>query len=300
MSRVEARTPMTLIVGSLGSGKTTLLRRALAETGVRIAVLMNEFGEIAVDSKVIGGELVQIVELAGGCVCCSLTGEFEAAVGEILDTIRPEHIVVEATGVAEADALVREVEERIPRVRLDSVVCVVDAYSSVVFPSVGYASRSQIEAADVVLLNKIDLVAPGQVEEAVARVRQFNGKAALLKTVRCAGDPYALFGMEPRERAAPPRAAADGPAFESFAWESDRALDEAKFRELAADLPPSVFRAKGFVRFPGGGFLFNYVAGRADFEEFPAKSTRLVFIGPSAAADRDAVLARLSRCGGSK
>lgn len=289
---------MTLITGSLGSGKTTLLRRVLAETGVRIAVLMNEFGEVAVDSKVIGGEHVEVVELAGGCICCSLTGEFEAAVEEILDTIRPEYIVVEATGVAEADALVYEVEERIPRVRLDSVVCVVDAYASVAFPSAGYANRSQIEAADVILLNKIDLIAPEQVEEAVGRVRRFNGEAALLKTVRCAGDPYALFGMEPRERADPSSIAVDGPAFESFAWESDRALDEAKFREFAADLPPSVFRAKGFVRVPEGGYLFNYVAGRADFEQFPAQSTRLVFIGPSVAADRETMMARLSRCGG--
>lgn len=293
---METRTPMSLIAGSLGSGKTTLLRRILSETGVRIAVLMNEFGEIPIDSKVVEGEHVQIVELAGGCVCCSLTGEFEAAVEEILDTVRPEYIVVEATGVAEADALVFEVEERIPRVRLDSVVCIVDAYASARFPEVGYASRSQIATADVILLNKIDLVSPEEAEEAIARVRRFNGTASLLKTVRCAGDPYALFGMEPRDRAAPAASPYEAETFESFSFSGGAVLDEERFREFAASLPPSVFRAKGFVRVPGGGLLFNYVAGRADYEEFPSEETRLVFIGPSLAADREEILGRLSAC----
>ena len=293
---MERRTPISLIAGTLGSGKTTLLRRLLSETGPRIAVLMNEFGEIAIDSRVVEGENVRIVELPGGCVCCSLTGEFEAAVEEILDTVRPEYIVVEATGVAEADALVLEVEERIRRVRLDSVVCVVDAYASARFPEVGYASRSQIATADVILLNKIDLVTPVEAEEAIARVRKFNSTASLLKTVRCAGDPFALFGMESRERRAPPASPYREERFESFSYSTGRLLDEDRFRDFTASLPPSVFRAKGFVQVADGGLLFNYVAGRADFERFPSDGTQLVFIGPSLSADREEILGRLSGC----
>ena len=84
---------------------------------------------------------------------------------EILDRVQPEYILLEATGIAEADALVFEVEERIPRVRLDSVVCIVDTDASIRFPSVGYAGRSQLRAADIVLINKIDLVTEAEIAE---------------------------------------------------------------------------------------------------------------------------------------
>ena len=141
---METRTPITIVTGSLGSGKTTLLRRILETTGRRLAILMNEFGEIAIDSRVIAGKNVQMIELAGGCVCCSLTGELEAAVVEIIDAVHPELIVLEATGVAEADALVYEIEDNIPLVRLDGVVTIVDAYVTIKFPQMGYTTRTQV------------------------------------------------------------------------------------------------------------------------------------------------------------
>ena len=116
------KTSMILISGSMGSGKTTLLQHLVASTNRNIAILMNEFGEIAIDSKIIQGKHVQMTELVGGCVCCSLVGEFEAAVGEIIETISPELIVVETTGVAEPDAVIFDLEERLPAIRLESVI----------------------------------------------------------------------------------------------------------------------------------------------------------------------------------
>src|SRR5688500_15443255 len=100
------RTPLTVITGPLGSGKTTLLRHMVTTVPRRLAILMNEFGEIAIDSKIVAGKNVHMAELGGGCVCCALLGEFEAAVHEILATVAPERLVVETTGVAEPDALV--------------------------------------------------------------------------------------------------------------------------------------------------------------------------------------------------
>ena len=100
------RVPVTLVTGPLGSGKTTLLRHILATRRAKIAIVMNEFGEIAIDTKVIQGKNVQIAELGGGCVCCSLLGEFEMAVTEIIEKIAPEIIVVETTGLAEPETLV--------------------------------------------------------------------------------------------------------------------------------------------------------------------------------------------------
>jgi G3E family GTPase len=292
---VKARTPIGLITGSLGSGKTTLLRKILGQADRRYAVLMNEFGELPIDSEVIRGTNVEIAELVGGCVCCSLTGELEAAVEEILDRVDPEYILLEATGIAEADALVYEVEERIPRVRLDSVVCVVDTDTSIRFPSVGYAGRAQLRAADIVLINKIDLVTEEEIAKVVAQVREFNPDAAVLKTVRCAADVCVLFGLGIENRVREIPVHGEG-GFGSFAYAASALLDESRFREVVSLLPPSVFRAKGFVRFRDGGRLFNYVAGRAELEEFPAERTEMVFIGSKVEQSREAIEGLLRSC----
>src|SRR5438876_1191733 len=125
---------------------------------------MNEFGEIAIDTKVIEGKNVRIAELGGGCVCCSLVGEFEAAVNEIIEKVAPEMIIVETTGLAEPEALVFNIQEALPQCRLDGVVSVIDADMLVRFPEFGHTTRLQIEGADILLLNKIDLIKPTQME----------------------------------------------------------------------------------------------------------------------------------------
>src|SRR5947199_10287037 len=98
------RTPITLVTGPLGSGKTTLLRHILATQPWKIAIVMNEFGEIAIDTKVIEGKNVRIAELGGVCVCCSLLGDVEAAVNEIIERMAPARIVVGTTGRAQPQA----------------------------------------------------------------------------------------------------------------------------------------------------------------------------------------------------
>lgn len=292
---MESRTPIMLITGSLGSGKTTLLKRILTTTDLRLAVLMNEFGEIAIDSEIVRGENVEMIELMGGCVCCSLTGEFEAAVKEILEKVRPEFIVVEATGVAEADALAYEVEDNLPEVRLDSIVCVVDAYMSIKHPYVGYTSRTHLQVADIVLINKIDLVNTDEVKEVEAQVHQYNESGILFKTVGCDVDPNLLFGLDLERRHI--SVSHHGEAeFQTFSYTTQACMDEDKFRQLASDLPSSIYRAKGFVRFGGHSQLFNYVVGRVDLEEFEAGTTQLVFIGRHLMEDREGILIRLREC----
>ncbi len=164
---MQPRTPITLITGPLGSGKTTLLRHILDIHPAKIAIVMNEFGEIAIDTKVIEGKNVRIAELGGGCVCCSLLGEFEAAIGEIIEKVAPDRIVVETTGLAEPEALVFNIQEALPQCRLDGVISVIDADMLVRFPELGHTTRLQIQGADILLLNKIDLVQPAQIAESI-------------------------------------------------------------------------------------------------------------------------------------
>src|SRR6266487_3977496 len=202
---MQLHTPITLVTGPLGSGKTTLLRHILAMHPARFAIVMNEFGEIAIDAKVIEGKNVRIAELGGGCVCCSLLGEFEAAVNEIIEKIAPERIVVETTGLAEPEALAFNIQEALPQCRLDSVVSVVDADMLVRFPELGHTTRLQIEDADILLLNKIDLIEPGQIESLETKLREINATATIIRTERCRVDPELLFGIGRERKIARPQ-----------------------------------------------------------------------------------------------
>jgi G3E family GTPase len=289
------RTPVTLITGPLGSGKTTLLRHILATRPAKIAIVMNEFGEIAIDTKVLQGKNVRIAELGGGCVCCSLLGEFEVAVTEIIEKVAPEIIVVETTGLAEPEALVFNIQEALPQCRLDGVVSVIDADMLVRFPEIGHTSRLQIEAADILLLNKVDLVEPKQIEPLETKLRNINSSAAIIRVVRCRIDPELLFGIGREKKVAPPQHEHQ-PGVESFVFGSDKTFSRDCFERFADALPLNVIRAKGFVRFSDSAQLFNFVAGRWELEPFVADRTELVFIGKEIATEKAEIFRALDKC----
>jgi G3E family GTPase len=289
------RTPITLVTGPLGSGKTTLLRHILATRPAKIAIVMNEFGEIAIDTKVIEGKNVRIAELGGGCVCCSLLGEFEAAVNEIIQRVAPDIIIVETTGLAEPEALVFNIQEALPQCRLDGVVSVIDADMLVRFPQLGHTTRLQIEGADILLLNKVDLIKSDQIEPLQARLRDINPTATIVRTERCRVDPELLFGIGREEKVARPEHEHQ-PHFESFIFTSDKNFSGDCFERFADSLPANVHRAKGFVRFQDCTQLFNFVAGRWDLEPFESAQTQLVFIGNEITAQKSSIIEALKKC----
>jgi G3E family GTPase len=292
-------TPITLVTGPLGSGKTTLLRHILAAKPAKIAIVMNEFGEIAIDTKVVEGKNVRIAELGGGCVCCSLLGEFEAAVNEIIEKVAPEMIIVETTGLAEPEALVFNILEALPQCRLDGVISVIDADALIRFPELGHTTRLQIEGADILLLNKIDLIDLEQIEPLEAKLRDINSTAAIIRTERCRVDPELLFGIG-REKEAAPSEHKHQPEFESFTCTSEKIFSRDCFEDFVANLSPSVYRAKGFVRFKEGAQLFNFVAGRWDLEPFESAETQLVFIGKAVTKEKSTILRALDECASKK
>ena len=292
---MAGRTPLTVITGPLGSGKTTLLRHIVATVPQRLAILMNEFGEMAIDSKVVAGKNVQMAELGGGCVCCSLLGEFDAAVQEIMATVAPELIVVETTGVAEPEAVIIDIQENLPAVRLDGVITVADADAMVRFPRLGQTTRLQIEAADLILLNKADLVSAAALEQVQATLSRLQPAAPVVPTRRCQVDPAVLFGLMRGHRITPPHHVHQ-PEFETVSYTSSAPLDRSCFTAFVEQLPPAVYRAKGLVRFATDTVLFNFVAGRWDLEPFAADDTALVFIGKQLAPHRAVLLQRLNTC----
>ena len=291
------RTPITLVTGPLGSGKTTLLRHILASRPAKIAIVMNEFGEIAIDTKVIEGKNVRIAELGGGCVCCSLLGEFEAAVTEIIKKVEPEVIVVETTGLAEPEALVFNIQEALPQCRLDGVVSVIDADMLIRFPELGHTTRLQIEGADILLLNKVDLVDAKQIESLETKLGEINPSAQIIRTEHCQIDLELLFGIpQSRKKKVAPPQHEHQPEFESFTFSSNKTFSRDCFERFAEQLPANVIRAKGFVRFHDGAQLFNFVAGRWELEPFENDKTELVFIGKKIAAEKSTIVRALKTC----
>ncbi|HEY9691633.1 MAG TPA: GTP-binding protein [Oculatellaceae cyanobacterium] len=289
------RTPLTVITGALGSGKTTLLRHILNTVNQKIAILMNEFGEISIDAKIIQGKNVEMADLGGGCVCCSLLGEFEAAVDEIIDTVDPDYIIVETTGVAEPDALVFDIQESLTQVRLDGVVTVVDADAMVRYPQVGHTTRMQIESADTILLNKVDLVSENELAAIEEKLHRFNEVASIIHTRRCEIDPDLLFGIC-RERVQPQPHHVHQPEFESFVYTTSATCDRTGFETFANSLTKDIYRAKGFVKFSDGNYLFNYVAGRWDLELFEQEGTELVFIGKQVKKQQEEIITHFKEC----
>ncbi|MBI4163295.1 MAG: GTP-binding protein [Candidatus Aenigmarchaeota archaeon] len=272
------KTPIAIISGYLGAGKTTLLKRIIQNLDRKFAILMNEFGEVSIDTQIIKGKNVDIQELSGGCVCCSLTGEFEFAIKEIIKKYSPEIIIVETTGVAEPDAIVFDVEENLKEVKLDTVIIVVDADSFVRFPSIGRVGEAQIEVADVVLLNKTDLVNQKQVKEVEDKIRSINQKAHIFKTQNCDIDIDLLFSLEIEHRTKKVHKKTEHTKMETFTLDSKKKFTKESLEEFLKNIPKEVYRLKGFVNLEGKSVLVNYVAGMWDLEEKQGDK-KLVFIG---------------------
>ncbi|MBI2576149.1 GTP-binding protein [Candidatus Woesearchaeota archaeon] len=288
------KTPIILITGFLGAGKTTFLRRVIDQLDKKFAILMNEFGDVGIDTQIIQGKNINIQELLGGCVCCSLSGEFEAAIKEIIQTYRPEIIIVETTGVAEPDALVLEISENMPEVQLDSTITIADADSLIRFPQLGRTGKSQIEMADVILLNKIDLVTHEQLQEVKDKLRHLNKKAPLLETENCNIDLSLVLGIH-REKMIKAKAGKHESSFQSFTVKLQKPVDRKGFEEFLKSLPKEVYRLKGFVPFTSGKtYLLSFVAGRYDFEEMGGQH-ELVFIGENLIKQKKMIIDAMER-----
>jgi len=274
----------TVIGGYLGAGKTTLLNHLLANVeGRRLGVLVNDFGAINIDADLIESQQETTISLANGCICCSIADGFVEAIDYLqgLDN-PPEHIVVEASGVAEVNQLAQY--GYLPGLSLEGVLVVVDAetmFEKVNDRYAGATIRRQIEAADLVLLNKTDLLGDGHLEVCLNWLASTFPGIRVVPAVRATVPLSLMLGRYDHDEVFRPENAIH-PQYESWHVTLDQSVDRERLEAFAAALHPQVIRAKGTSGRDGRDGLSLQVVGRrkeVTVIKHAPPGTRLIAIG---------------------
>jgi G3E family GTPase len=327
--------PITILTGFLGAGKTTLLNRILTgDHGLRVGVLVNDFGAINIDAELVVGIDGNTISLANGCVCCQIRDDLVESVVTLL--ARPdniEYVLLEASGVADpAGIFVTFNDPNLrDRIRLDSVTCVVDAdqvFAHPEYPPLMDLKLRQVGFADMLILNKVDLAGPVQVAKVRAWLDDHFNRLRIIETNHCEVPCEILLGVgrfDPARVDLNPNVVMPGCSdpichddhhgqdhqahdhsnvFSTWSYETNKALGMEALREAMRKLPGTVYRAKGVVyaaEAPQRRAVLQVVGRRVDIsfkEEWGSRTpcTRIVAIGAAGGIDAGLLESTFASC----
>ena len=309
--------PVTIVTGFLGSGKTTLLNHILNNRqGLKVAVIVNEFGDIDIDSQLLVAVDENMVQLANGCICCTINQSLVDAVRAIVNRAESiDYLIIETTGIADPLPIARSftTTDLQQVTRLDSVLTVVDAVS---FTSEHYhseAALNQLIFGDVILLNKTDLVAPEVVIELENYIRSIAPKARII-TTEYGRVPLPLIldvgvnvTLKSSKSSHEHSHHLENDGFVAVSFESDLPLILPKFQDFLDRLSSDIYRAKGMLKFEGSQLrhVLQMSGKRYAIESIrvgtdlairspPTNANQLVFIGRN--LDAEAIRTELTKC----
>ena len=268
--------PVTVLTGYLGAGKTTLLNRVLSEQhGKKYAVIVNEFGELGIDNELVVNAEEEVFEMNNGCICCTVRGDLIRIIEGLMKRKgRFDAILIETTGLADPAPVAQTffVDDEVRnRTKLDSIVTVVDAKNFLQRLEDSHEAAEQVAFADIVLLNKIDLVSTEEAARVEARIRSINPMARLHKTDHCAMpvtdlldrgafDLNRILEIEPDFLGEDTHEHDD--AITSVSLKATRPLDPQSFKtwisELLRTRGVDILRCKGILDFKGDANRFVF------------------------------------------
>jgi len=297
---VTSPVPFTVIGGFLGAGKTSLLNHLLAQSsGIRCAVLVNDFGDLNIDESLISSHDGQTISLANGCVCCSISNDFNQTVINLVKRIEEfDQVVVEASGVSEPDRIM-DIARLDPELSPGGIVVLVDAAEVQNRSTDRYINNivlKQLQTAELLIVNKTDLVSREKLAELEAWLEDVSPNAVRLNTSGGVVPVQMIFGEKIKSNGFSDKA--DGETnrtedsnyphhnhqFKSLALNSSKQLNRKTFELWCEALPPSVIRGKGILYFgdvPGNSWVWQKVGKQSSIKKFLGNNSNseLVLIG---------------------
>lgn len=331
-SQKNTKAEIVLLSGFLGSGKTTLLKRILSwETNLsETVVIVNEFGKVGIDGALLKETGSDVVELASGCICCTLQVDLKQTLMRVRERFNPRQILIEASGVADPTtiAAVLHDPDLHEHLKLKKIITVLDSECWKAREAFGTVFYNQLKVADLILLNKIDLLDRNEIRRFLKEIHDTVSLCRVVPTLHCRVDSETIWADSYRRdseleladftglnlitpgaheknhqrhdnRSGKNHEHEEKPDdvnnYMAFSFQDPRALDETCFKRFLENLPWELFRLKGPVRFQDRSVLINFVGGRCDWERWSGPpETRLTFIGWS--VNREETIKRLKNC----
>lgn len=274
---------VTVVCGLLGAGKTTFIQRFLKGAGRETVVLVNDFGKAGIDGEIISSGGIESIELPSGCVCCTLKFDLISTIQHVISTLKPEHLVVEPSGVATVSGILEVFD--ILKLRQVTVVGIVDAaefvelYESGMF---GSYFEDQIRNSDVILINKTDLVDASLADKTAALIERLNPGALTYRTVKAGLDaPLPDVQRGAIFRAETPFHCRYDTLSMPLRDMPDAAVVRDFFHDMGKGVYGTIVRAKALIQTDGGPYKFDLSFGKVDSAPFdaPVAKGRLVVIG---------------------
>ena len=294
-----------IISGFLGSGKTTLIKKLLAEElyKEKIAIIENEYGEVAIDGNLLKGDKVEVTEITSGCICCNIKGDFKDSISEIVSKYNPDRIIVEPTGVAKLSEIISSVKEaKVSNAKINMITTVVDVNNFFNYlNNFGEFYKNQIVNANVVLLSRVSSISDLEISNICDEIIKINKTANIITTdlKDISAKRIIEVGEVPREkikaefkRSTMVRKTSirtvhnANDTFENWGTETSKLFDEVDLKHLLLKLSKEatygkILRAKGILPTKTGKWVqFDYVPGEIDIKKFrPDYTGRLCVIG---------------------